>query len=229
MQNILNEILLSENVVEKFYKYYDKAQFKNWITSILPELEDCRNTEQNNPWHIYNVLEHILHSVEEINKLTKTLKEDESRMLAYTMFLHDIGKPLCKTRRYSALYKREVDSFFEHNKVSKKIADRVLNSFGFSIKEQNIIKTLIEEHDWFMFVVLKDDGNKYHKVLTNSLLKEQIANLNKTYNGIKMMEYLTRVGIADNMAQNPSLTKESLEKINIIKNMLKNIKENTKD
>ena len=118
MQKVLDEILLSSNVVERFYENYKIPKFKNWLVSILPEIEDCNKTNQDNPWHVYNVLEHILHSVEEMNKQTKTEEYKIRRMLAYTMLLHDIGKPECKIRRYSKLYKREVDSFFNHNLAS---------------------------------------------------------------------------------------------------------------
>ena len=220
MLKTLDKILLSKNVVEDFYKEYKKVEFKTWLLGILPEIEQCEKTEQNNPWHIFNVLNHILHSVEEINNLTTNLTHNEKRILAYTMFLQDIGKPKTKTKRYSNLYKREVDSFFEHNKESKRVANRVLSCLNFSVNEQNIIKSLIEEHDWFMFVVLENDGNKFHKVLTNNLLKEQIQKLNKFGNGKKLMEYLIMIGQSDNLAQNPKLTEDSLNKIETIKNML---------
>lgn len=220
MLKILDKILLSKNVVEDFYKEYKKVEFKTWLLGILPEIEQCEKTEQNNPWHIYNVLNHILHSVEEINNLTTNLTHNEKRILAYTMFLHDIGKPKTKTKRYSNLYKREVDSFFEHNMASKQIANRVLNNFDFSKNEQEIIKILIEEHDWFMFVALKNEGNKFHKVLTNNLINQQIQKFNKVGDGKKLMDYLVMMGKADNMAQNPKLTEDSLNKIETIKNML---------
>ena len=66
------------------------------------------------------------------------------------MFLHDIGKPECHIRRYSKLYKREVDSFFNHNIAGVKIAARVLREFGFDEKHpayfiNNYILPLIDE------------------------------------------------------------------------------------
>ena len=116
--NVLKDILLSENVLSDFYNNY-KGEFKNWLLEILPEIEDCRNQQQNNPWHKYNVLDHILHSVEEMNKQTKDFKEDRL-MLATTMFLHDIGKPECHISRIVDGKPR--DSFFNHNIASEKIA-----------------------------------------------------------------------------------------------------------
>ena len=51
---ILDQILLSDNVVEKFYENYNNNEsFKLEILKILPEVDDCKNQKQDNPWHIY--------------------------------------------------------------------------------------------------------------------------------------------------------------------------------
>ncbi len=219
MLTLLDEILLSDNVVESFYKHYQNEEFKNWILSILPEIEDCQNTEQDNPWHIYNCLDHILHSVEEMNKQTKAFDSNIRRMLAYTMFLHDIGKPECKLRRYAKLYKREVDSFFHHNLASVKIGERVLDKLGFNQEESIIILKLVKEHDLFMNLTLEDATNPYKRKLTQEVLDELVDGLD-TDNGKKLMKYLLLVGKADNLAQNPKMTGQSLELLDIMTNML---------
>lgn len=230
MNKILDKILLSDNPVESFNTFYNNnLEFKNWLINLLPEVEDCKNLKQDNPWHIYNCLEHILNSVKEINKLTTKFDYKARKMLAYTMFLHDIGKPECKIRRYSKLYKKEIDSFFNHNKASKKIANRVLKDFGFNEKESEIIETLIDEHDMFMFITLTDDKNPHHQTLTNNLLKQEINKLNKVYNGYKMMDYLLCVGRADNLSQNPAMTKNSLLLLDKMQNMLNNLNKKTNE
>lgn len=223
MVDLLDKILLSDDVIKNFYDNYNNAEFNGWLNSILPEVENCKNLKQDNPWHIYNCLDHILHSVEEINKQTKDLDYKTRRLLAYTMFLHDIGKPECYIRRYSKLYKREVDSFFNHNIAGVKIAQRVLSSFMFNELEQNIIKKLVLDHDMFMFITLYDDGNKFHKVLTKKLVEDKINELNDIYNGKTMMKYLLMVGTADNKAQNPKMTKDSLILFETMKKMVDEI------
>lgn len=220
MRNLLDRILLSENVVNEFNINYNNLQFKNWLLGLLPEVERCKNLKQDNPWHIYNCLEHILHSVEEMNKQTTSLDLNTRRMLAYTMFLHDIGKPDCAIRRFSKQYNREVDSFFNHNKAGVRIAKRVLKEFGFTKQEENVILTFIEKHDMFMFITLADDGNKYHNVLTNDLIQDEIDELNKVGNGCKLLEYLIMVGRSDNLAQNPEMTSASLTLLDTMQNML---------
>jgi len=220
MIKVLDEILLSDNVVENFHKNYEDVNFKNWIVSVLPEVENCKNQKQDNPWHIYNCLDHILHSVEEMNKQTIGLDFNTRRMLAYTMFLHDIGKPESYVRRYSKLYKREVDSFFNHNIAGVKIAVRVLDNFNFNNLDTDIIKELIDKHDIFMFITLTDDGNKFHHVLTNEYLNEVITDLDKVYDGKTLFKYLIMVGRSDNKAQNPKMTKDSLRLLDVMDSMV---------
>ena len=219
MIDTLDQILLCDNVTKAFHENYRNPEFRKWILSVLPEVAECYNLKQDNPWHIYNCMDHILHSVEEINKQSKDLDPNTRRMLAYTMFLHDIGKPQCYLRRYSKLYGREIDSFFDHNVESEKIAKRVLPSFGFNKQEQDIIGLLVHEHDIFMYITKEDDGNRYHKVLTNKLIQSYVNQYNSIGDGKEIMQYLVMVGRADSLAQNPEMTKKALELLHIIEGM----------
>ena len=223
MLDKLNNILLGDSVVESFHNEFNKRDFREWLLNVLPEIEDCKNLKQDNPWHIYNCLDHILHSVEEMNKQTTQLDYDTRRMLSYTMFLHDIGKPQCHIRRYSKLYGREIDSFFDHNKAGVKIADRVLSDFDFDQRDSSVISKFIDLHDIFMYIRLQDDHNPYHKVLTTEYIDSQIFELNSVGNGEELLKYLVMVGRADNLAQNPEMTGESLELLTVFDSMLDNM------
>ena len=163
--------------------------------------------------------------LKEINKQTKGLDYSIRRILAYTMFLHDIGKPNCLISRYSKLYKREIDSFFNHNMAGVKIANRVLDKLNFNKKEQSLIKMFIKEHDMFMFITLENDGNPYHKVLTPNLIKDKVEELNKIGNGKMLLKFLIFIGRADNKSQNPQLTKKSLKLLDKMEIMLESLNE----
>ena len=221
---MLDEILLSDNVVENFYKNYENnSQFREWILDILPEIQHCQNQKQDNPWHIYNCLDHILHSVEEINKQTQNLDYETKKVLAYTMFLHDIGKPEKHIRRYSKLYGRDVDSFFGHNIAGVQVCDRVLNQFGFDKQNCEIIKKMVEMHDIFMFITLDKTSNPHHNQLSENYIKKEIENLSCVGDGNQLMKYLIMVGRADNKAQNPQMTAESLHLLDVMDKMLDNM------
>ena len=142
-------------------------------------------------------------------------------MVAYTMFYHDLGKPETYIRRFSKLYGKEVDSFFNHNVASREIAKRTLSNFGFDEKTSSIIEQLVYKHDTFMFITLVDDGNKFHKVLSQKVLESEIEDFNQYDNKHILMKYLIMVGRADNLAQNPKMTENSLLLLNNMEEMLK--------
>lgn len=208
---ILDEIVLSENAVEEFYVRFDKdKEFTMWIDEEIPQIRQCENQKQNNPWHKYNVLGHILCSVEEMNKQTqsKGMSEQERRLLAYVMLFHDIGKPDKHIVREKN--GQMIDSFFEHNIRSEEIAKEVLPKLGFDEKDIAVMLKLIFKHDIFMFIKLQKTNNPYWRVLTKELIEEEIADLNQVGDGTKLLKWLVMVGRSDNLAQNEKMTAESL-------------------
>lgn len=219
----LNKILLSNSVVEKFKVEITNSKFVDWLTSIIPEVSACAVQKQDNPWHIYDCLDHILHSVEEMNKQTQDLSEEDRRLLAYVMFFHDMGKPETYIRRFGKAYGREIDSFFNHNKKSAEIANRTAKKFGFSEEESKIIEKLVFDHDMFMFITEESDGNPYHKPLTKKLIDEKVAELSEYGDGQKLMQYLIFIGRADNKSQNPEMTKNALKLLDKMEKMTKTL------
>lgn len=216
---LLDKILLSENVVKDFYNECDNnAQFKNWLDEILPEIEACKKQAQNNPWHKYNVLGHILHSVEEMNKQTLEHDFKTRRMLAYTMLLHDIGKPASHIVRMKD--GKAIDSFFNHNIKSCDVTKRVLPQLNFDRAEIEIITKLVYKHDIFMFIKDFPTDNPHWRTLSFEVIKSEIADLNSVGNGNQLMKYLIMIGRSDNLAQNEKMTAASLRMLEKMERML---------
>lgn len=225
MENLtkLNEILLSENVVENFSSEYNgNANFRTWLIGILPEVEKCRNCKQNNPWHIYDVLSHILHSVEEINRQSFGMSESERLELAFIMFLHDIAKPKCKFAKKDKNGKM-IDHFYNHNKESAIIAKRVLPQFGFDKSEIAVMVKLIFKHDIFINVKDFKSNNPYFRFLTTELVIEEIEELNQVGDGYKLFDYLIKIARADALAQNPEMNPSSLKLLNKVESIYKKL------
>lgn len=203
----LDEILLGEKVKDQFKVALSDKEFSGWLYGILPEIKDCARQEQNNPWHIYNVLDHILVSVDKMNEQTKDMSLRDRRLLAYTMLLHDIAKPKCYIERVKN--GKKIDSFFAnggHAVQSAKIAKRVANQFGFGNKEERKLVKLVEDHDIFMNLTLNKTSNPYLKQLDESVVSSKIDELNKIGDGEKLANMLVMVGRADSGAQNPKMT-----------------------
>ena len=78
----LISILLENKPSEKI------KQNEDYMFSLIPELKLCKGFNQNNPWHIYDVYEHILRVIDGV---PNTL---ELRLAA---LFHDLGKPFVYT------------------------------------------------------------------------------------------------------------------------------------
>lgn len=100
---------------------------------ILPEVEACFNTIQNNPHHIYNVGEHSIHAVAAI---------ENDRCLRWAMLLHDVGKAVTRTTD-----EKGVDHFYGHAARSMEIAENILRRLRFDNRSLDRILRLIRYHD----------------------------------------------------------------------------------
>lgn len=220
MENLqrLDEIILSDNVKDRFYQALEDKAFVRWLEENLPEILICHNTPQNNPWHIYDVLGHILKSVEAINSQTKGMPENERRLLAFVMLFHDIGKPQTKIQRMKN--GQLIDSFFNHNVESERIAKERLGGLGFNEEEIKTIAKLVYKHDIFMFIKASPSDNPHWRALTPQLIEEEIADLSSCGDGEKLLRWLVMIGRSDNLAQNPQMIAESLQLVDLFDKMI---------
>nr|WP_319488152.1 CCA tRNA nucleotidyltransferase [uncultured Caproiciproducens sp.] len=127
--------------------------------------------QQNNPYHIYDVWEHTLKAVAAAEAIP---------ILRLTMFLYDIGKPLCYTQDENG-----IGHFYGHGKKSAEMAKGILEELRYDGDAVCMVSKLINLHD---LPVHTDE---------TSLLRL----LNK--NGEKTLRYLFKVKTADIKAQNP--------------------------
>lgn len=101
---------------------------------ILPEFDVCMNTPQKHLHHMYNVGEHILHSLMEI---------EADRILRISMLLHDIGKP--------ATLETDGDGtthFHGHNVVGEEMARTILRRLRFDNDTIYKVCKLVMYHDY---------------------------------------------------------------------------------
>ena len=220
--DLLYRVLISDNVVNDFFKQYNSnSNFHNWLDNLIPEVAQSYDMQQNNPWHIYDVLTHTLHSVQAMNALSVKENPSDRKMLAYTMFFHDLGK----TSTHSTREKdgKLIDSFFNHNIASEKIVARVLPDLGFSKEQIDVIKKLVFKHDIFMFIKDFPTDNPHWRTLTPEVIKSEIADLNSVGNGKQLMKYLIMVGRSDNLAQNEKMTPPSLKMLAKMDKMLEKL------
>ena len=142
------ELLLDDNVVDIFTKLSHYEIFMEHFPEFYEKNkndENVINCQQNSKYHKYGVFKHILYTVEIVGKESIQRNSFEMKILKWTMFLHDIGKPYVKV-----IDANGNDSFAGHDDKSVEIAASILERFAFSEEEKNIILTLIKYHDRYL-------------------------------------------------------------------------------
>lgn len=136
---LLNDIA-HERILDEFRKilsYRDATKIINEyidiFSIIIPELDKMKDFNQNNPNHIYTVLEHTL-------KVMDNVAINNFNLRVAALF-HDIGKPFCYTE------KDGVGHFYGHPKISGEIFLRFSDKYGLDKKSREIIYKLIIYHD----------------------------------------------------------------------------------
>lgn len=189
------DILANDNVV-----YLITRISQNPILSEhFPELymnnengESVINCQQNSPYHRYGVFRHILYTVEYVGKDNLKYSKHDLKLLKWTMFLHDIGKPFVKTTNAEGR-----DSFAGHDDMSVELAKQILDRLDFSEQEKKIILTLIKYHDRYL-----NEGELTQDNL--EFLAQELENKKELF------EFLIEVKTADNKAKSIDVYKKFL-------------------
>lgn len=124
----LNKILLSPNP-----DYFRTLHELGLLKYIIPQLDVCFGEEQRNKYHIYDVGEHIMHTV-------KNTPADLT--LRWAAIMHDIGKPCCSSTDQSGII-----HFYGHHRESRRIAVDVLHRLRMDTDTIRDISVLVENHD----------------------------------------------------------------------------------
>ncbi len=124
----INKILLSENP-----DYIRKLHECGLLRYIMPELERCFGEPQKNKYHIYDVGEHIMHTL-------KSVPPDMT--LRWAALMHDIGKPLCSSTGTNGII-----HFYGHHRESCKIAVDLMHRLRINADTIRDVAVLVENHD----------------------------------------------------------------------------------
>ena len=148
----LGQILLTDSGWEYLRTY------REILLEILPELRPCVGFAQNNPWHCYNVFDHILFSVG---------AAPADLTLRLTMLLHDVEKPASATVGENGVF-----HFYGHPARSAETAERVLRRLRCSTRLIRDVAELVRYHD----VEIAPSGRTLRRLL-NKLGAEQAKRL----------------------------------------------------
>lgn len=123
LTEILKADVPSEEIKKKEQEIFD----------MIPELEKCKGCKQNSPWHIYDVYNHIMHVMDNV---------ENDEILRMCALFHDLGKPDTKeTDKYG------IDHFPNHWFISKEIFDSFSKEYDYDKEKAKTISKLIFYHD----------------------------------------------------------------------------------
>ncbi len=103
------------------------------LSYIIPELEEGYQVDQNKH-HIYSIYEHAIRS------LGYAAEQNFSLTVRIAALLHDIGKPATKSGQ------GEEATFYNHEVVGAKMADRILRRLKFPVRDIRKIVRLVRYH-----------------------------------------------------------------------------------
>jgi tRNA nucleotidyltransferase (CCA-adding enzyme) len=138
-------------------KYYIREYF-DIITVFIPELAPLKGFPQNNPWHVYDCLEHTLVVLDNV---------DNNIVMRLAALFHDSGKPATYTEDVN-----HIGHFYDHYKVSMEISKKVLRRLKYSNDIIDRVVHLINYHDYPLTLTKKS-----MKKLLNYFGEKDIYNL----------------------------------------------------
>ena len=147
-----SKMLCGKNPVYLLSKYSDIFSF------IVPDIKPMIGFNQNNPYHYYDVWEHSLNVLKNIQRVDLPLR--------LAAIFHDIGKPLCYSEENG------VGHFYGHAEKSAEIVENVLKSLKFSndIIDETVL--LVKYHDAQLSV-----SNKFIRRMLNKMDKQVFEKL----------------------------------------------------
>lgn len=128
------QVELVKLLVSPHPDYLRDAYDKGVTKVILPEFDVCMNTPQRHPHHKYNVGEHILHSL---------MNVEADRILRLSMLFHDVGKP--------ATLKTDEDGtthFHGHNVAGEKMTREIMRRLRFDNDTVGKVCKIVMFHDY---------------------------------------------------------------------------------
>lgn len=186
--------------------YVKKFHELGLMKEISPEIDNLFNCEQNSKYHIYDVGNHTI----------KTLENSPKDLnIRVALLLHDVGKPVMKIVNE----KTGQDQFLGHADASEIIASNILKKLKFTSNEVKDISNIVKYHD--ALIDLPNDNKKVHAKLRDFMIDhlELDDNFYKSFITVKACD------IAGQNLDNP-IIREKAELLKIMEDELQSIIEN---
>lgn len=133
-------------------------EYEDVVFFIFPELAPMKNCTQSHERHVFDVWEHSVKAVENVDPLPQ---------MRFAMLLHDSGKPHCKTTDENG-----TDHFYGHADISTETAKDILMRLKTSTAFREHVCALVKYHDFVPDKISKKTYRKYIAKLGSDVVKE---------------------------------------------------------
>ena len=163
-------------------------RFSDVFAVIIPEIAGMKGMDQKNPYHRYDVLEHCIRTMENV----ETVPENTDYMKLAAL-LHDVGKPETMT-----VDEEGIGHFYGHAEAGEKICRRIMSDFRSDRFTTDRVCKLVRYHD----LVFEEDErllkrwmNRYGAdVLLDILTLKKADNIATGNARVELIEKLDRIG-----------------------------------
>ena len=134
------------------------------LSYILPEVDVCFTIPQKSPkrHHVYDVGTHLVMALKHCPSVDLITR--------FATFIHDIGK----AKTFHKDEQTELITFFNHEVVGKKQAEKIADRFKLSNKHKEKLVTLVAEHQ---FTVSEDQTDKAVRRFIRGVTKEYLQDM----------------------------------------------------
>ena len=163
----------TEELIKILLEYKPSEELRNRkdeLFTLIPELKTCYKFNQNSKWHPYDVFEHILHVVDNV---------DENITLRLTALFHDIAKPMVYVEdrfgrgHFPNHFKESsyiFNKFGKENNLDEELVNRVSRLIYFH--DTNFDKLTTEELNTIINIFTKDEIDLLFKFKEADLLAQ---------------------------------------------------------
>lgn len=134
------------------------------LSYILPEVDLCFKITQKSPkrHHIYDVGTHLVMALKHCPSMDPITR--------FATLIHDIGK----VKTYYKNEKTKLITFFNHEVVGKRQAEKIADRFKLSNKQKDKLVTLVAEHQ---FTVSEDQTDKAVRRFIRGVTQEYLQDM----------------------------------------------------
>jgi len=145
----LMKMMAGEDPVDSLKMLFDTGLYKTVFKVPLMETinEQGIQMEQQTPWHKYNLLQHTIEVVKNLNQIMKDSGETDYMrgLMNLAALFHDFGKMQEGIQQPHPKNEGQMQ-YIGHEKASTKMADQILKSIGVGKDDRDIVSQVIRLH-----------------------------------------------------------------------------------